>query len=968
SLPSTLQRGSVYYIAAGSYGSHEFNDAESGSTPITVKKATAADHGTDTGWQAAYAGQAVFSNGFTINKGYYLIDGAVRNEANWQDIDAYGFRINASAAPASNDLVGSIFVNSIVNSVTIRNIGMTGPGLGFGQVTGRGINIYPGANNFTMSSCLIRNSAVPILTRGCDTMLVEKCWLGPNYPTYDGYHCEGWSDTASQNVTIRNNKFVDIMNTAMITVLSSVGGMAHNNWKIYGNLFEHDPDSGWPGWGIGDGVIAVINGNTAVGWRVYNNTVCGVRGWFASFSLPGSDNQVYNNLWYQLGKNPQGGPTGVGITATQWGNNWYFPNNGASVSLGSGDMMGSSNPFIDWAAADIRLNPNMSGTKPINTGRVLSGLDAIDMAGNVRGADGAWDVGALEYVSGSGSTPTPTPAPTATPTATPVATPTPTATPTPGAGTTLGTTSILSGTDAGCSKYLVAYKVSLGSAATVTALNINVKTAAGSMRLGIYGDNGAGSPGSLKAATNAFTPVAGWNSIAVTSSTALSAGTYWLAFETDSDALIIAANSTGGNHAYKGSWTYQALPPSFPALNGTGSWDYSFYATLASAVTPTPTPTPTPTATPTPTPTATPTPTPTATPTPTPTATPTPTPTATPTPTPTATPTPTPTPTVTPIPTTSVTMGVSTVLAKSDSKNRTYVLASKAILSQAATLKEMSVYIKTAGGNMRLAAYSDNAGKPGALVAQTGSFATQAGWNTAPVTDQTLTLQPGAYWLAFETDNDTVAIAATNSGGVYAYANKWTYQVFPASFPAISGSGSWNFSIYATLDASGAVTPTPTPTPTPVATPISLGNTSVLGDADYNMAGYLVAYRVSLAQAGVLNDLNIYAKTAGGNMRLGLYSDASGKPGALLASTNDFTTVAGWNSAAVTTPDVTLQPGYYWLCMEASSNSLVLAAQSSGGVHAYCSGWSYAALPSTFPAVSGTGTWQYSFYADLAGM
>ncbi|MCE5228360.1 hypothetical protein LLG95_02025, partial [bacterium] len=31
SLPSTLQRGSVYYIAAGSYGSHEFNDAESGS-------------------------------------------------------------------------------------------------------------------------------------------------------------------------------------------------------------------------------------------------------------------------------------------------------------------------------------------------------------------------------------------------------------------------------------------------------------------------------------------------------------------------------------------------------------------------------------------------------------------------------------------------------------------------------------------------------------------------------------------------------------------------------------------------------------------------------------------------------------------------------------------------------------------------------------------------------------------------
>ncbi|MEN6625838.1 MAG: hypothetical protein ABFD69_06375, partial [Candidatus Sumerlaeia bacterium] len=46
SLPSTLQRGSTYHIAAGSYGSHQFNDAESGTAMITIKKATAADHGT----------------------------------------------------------------------------------------------------------------------------------------------------------------------------------------------------------------------------------------------------------------------------------------------------------------------------------------------------------------------------------------------------------------------------------------------------------------------------------------------------------------------------------------------------------------------------------------------------------------------------------------------------------------------------------------------------------------------------------------------------------------------------------------------------------------------------------------------------------------------------------------------------------------------------------------------------------
>ena len=42
SLPSTLVRGDTYYIADGSYGSYTFNDAQSGSTLIYIKKATVA--------------------------------------------------------------------------------------------------------------------------------------------------------------------------------------------------------------------------------------------------------------------------------------------------------------------------------------------------------------------------------------------------------------------------------------------------------------------------------------------------------------------------------------------------------------------------------------------------------------------------------------------------------------------------------------------------------------------------------------------------------------------------------------------------------------------------------------------------------------------------------------------------------------------------------------------------------------
>ena len=76
-LPATLQRGTTYYVASGSYPAHTFNDPESGTSLITIKKASAQDHGTDVGWQAGYGtGQAVFAYNLLFNSGYYVLDGS----------------------------------------------------------------------------------------------------------------------------------------------------------------------------------------------------------------------------------------------------------------------------------------------------------------------------------------------------------------------------------------------------------------------------------------------------------------------------------------------------------------------------------------------------------------------------------------------------------------------------------------------------------------------------------------------------------------------------------------------------------------------------------------------------------------------------------------------------------------------------------------------------------------------------
>ena len=103
--------------------------------------------------------------------------------------------------------------------------------------------------------------------------------------------------------------------------------------------------------------------------------------------------------------------------------------------------------------------------------------------------------------------------------------------------------------------------------------------AAGNLRLGVYDATGAnGGPGALKAQTNSFVPVAGWNTVPVTAPIALPAGAYWLAYLPSSSSLSFRLNNTG-SFRYK-AFSFAAMPSAFPAspTSGTGHW--SLYATL----------------------------------------------------------------------------------------------------------------------------------------------------------------------------------------------------------------------------------------------------------------------------------------------------------------------------------------------------------------------------------------------------
>ena len=133
SLPATLKRGDVYYVASGNYPAYKFDDAQSGNAVITIKKATATDHGTATGWNAAYGnGQAVFNSELEFQRGYYVFDGQVRNEADWFDGASYGFRIAhnnkdrniviSGGSASSNISIKHVFVDAIYKNLPSNTV------------------------------------------------------------------------------------------------------------------------------------------------------------------------------------------------------------------------------------------------------------------------------------------------------------------------------------------------------------------------------------------------------------------------------------------------------------------------------------------------------------------------------------------------------------------------------------------------------------------------------------------------------------------------------------------------------------------------------------------------------------------------------------------------------------------------------------------------------------------------------
>lgn len=322
------------------------------------------------------------------------------------------------------------------------------------------------------------------------------------------------------------------------------------------------------------------------------------------------------------------------------------------------------------------------------------------------------------------------------------------------------------------------------------------------------------------------------------------------------------------------------------------------------------------------------------------------------------------TPTETPVTGCAYTFGKTSVGAN-PVDNAGYLDVNKYTLTECGTVSTLSLYVAaTTGGSARMALYTDNAGIPGSLLSESAAVTVSVGWNTIDIPD--VLLGPGNYWIGLQTQAGVQVVYDNGVMGDDPYLN-YTFGAFPAVLPAMT---LWNalYSMYANYCQDICPSPTASPTVSPTAsiTPTIVGTCvcpDIMGKsydaaAGVNILNWIAMNWYGMSEDGNAQAISVRVISGTGNMRVALYTDAAGAPGALISTSVSTPVVAGWNT--IQTEQVLLQAGNrYWIALMMDNASIVVGRDPSGsaGDEAYVS-FAYNFFPANAPAMGlSTGNW-----------
>lgn len=386
----TPVRGNTYYLADGSYGVFSANVATSGSTFITIKKATVVDHFIAAGWSDTLGDGVASFTGITFSTSHWYVDGQVGGGPTAWNV-GFGFVVYNAITPV-------VTLSGTVNHITLRHTAIgsdrgatTDPGGTTGNGFGGGIKGTTGAcSSITVSYCAITNIYGPIfhISAWTDTT-VEYCYLARNRSTAD-WHSEGVSSiSGNTNCVWRWNLWDQVEGTA---IFAGVNSGSSDSWKIYGNIFSRSTTPLYYYWESGS------NKNSMSASLIYQNTIvgCGPNSQGGFVINQGTGNLAYNNLFYANDANAYEINAIHDYTCASQNirsADGPFDKDGDIISGEAHGQDAAGSPFVSYNADPLRAN------YAATTESGKSDLDApynLDMFGNTltnRGAVGFRDSG-----------------------------------------------------------------------------------------------------------------------------------------------------------------------------------------------------------------------------------------------------------------------------------------------------------------------------------------------------------------------------------------------------------------------------------------------------------------------------------------------------------------------------------------------------------------------------------------------
>jgi len=388
-LPSVLERDATYWLGAGNYSGYTFDDGASGQMGITLRKATAPEHGTDTGWSAAYGnGQAVFGP-LRFKASRYTLDGGEPNGI--RTVGQLGTKATVHAA-------GDYLV--------LRHVEIDG-----GLQKSNGTQTAGGCNGSDVRSdyvvfdrCEIHNIAddgIEIHSADHVKVLYSKihnlhaCGTDApcSGPCYNG-HSDGLELSNISDIELIGNMVYDVRSTAAIFMDNWSGSRVYD-FVVHNNVF-YTPDSGF-----------AVYLNALQGAKFHNNVIWGrtqgSRYGGLAMGKSVTDLEMYNNIILNINYSHMGSshdPTHHNLDYNLFGmiNSGEYQANtndlvanprfsGIPMSDNEADHKGSNLTFEDFVPA---------ATEAIDTGTTSGSVPAYDIMGRERLKGVAADRGVFE--------------------------------------------------------------------------------------------------------------------------------------------------------------------------------------------------------------------------------------------------------------------------------------------------------------------------------------------------------------------------------------------------------------------------------------------------------------------------------------------------------------------------------------------------------------------------------------------